>query len=61
MHGNGNHQPMRRAPRNGSEVDAFGPGKLALKWDRGERAGIKRGARRRERHQARTSLRTGRY
>jgi hypothetical protein len=54
-------QPMRREPRNGSEVDAFGPGKQALKWDRGERAEIKRRARRRERHQARTDVRTGRY
>jgi hypothetical protein len=54
-------QSMRREPRNGSEVDAFGPGKLALKWDRGQRAEVKRNCRRRERHVTRTALRTGRY
>ncbi len=56
-------QPMRREPRSADEVDAFGPGRKALKsMSRpGRTADIKRRCRKRERHETRTGLRTGRY
>jgi hypothetical protein len=55
--------PMRRAPRNGDEVDVFGPGRHALKgWDRpGAASRVKRASRRADRHQSRMHLVTGRY
>jgi hypothetical protein len=56
-------QPMRRAPRNGDEVDVFGPGRQALKsWKRpGATARIKRASSKAERRRSRTDLRAGRY
>jgi hypothetical protein len=48
-----------RPSTNGDETDAFGPGKTALKWNHGDRAKIKRRARRRDRRTTRQLLRTG--
>jgi hypothetical protein len=55
-------ESMRRRPAvGGDEVDAFSRHRHAHRWRSGEVAGIKRRARRRERHSARQALRSGRY
>lgn len=56
-------ESMHRRPAvGGAEVDAFSPeSKRALKWDRSERAWIKRNARRRSRRTTRQQMRCGRY
>lgn len=55
--------PMRRAPRNGNEVDVFGPGRQELKsWGRpGATAAVKRASSKADRQQFAADLRAGRY